>query len=169
MNGRRRGVPRDQRRPQATIRLALAADAPGIALVLCSSFSEYERAYTRNAFLATTPGRDEILRRLAEGPVWVATVDDEIVGTASGVVVGRTLTLRSVAVEPSRRGCGTGRKLLACAEEFAREHGFEALFLTTTPFLHDAIRLYKRFGFALTGDGPDDLHGTPLLAMTKRL
>jgi hypothetical protein len=40
--------------------------------------------------------------------------------------------------------------------------------LSTTPFLHDAIRLYERAGFerrpALL-----DLHGTPLFAMIKEL
>ena len=43
------------------------------------------------------------------------------------------------------------------------------MYLTTTPFLHGAIRLYKRFGFAHVPDGVDDLFGTPLLMMTKAI
>ena len=46
--------------------------------------------------------------------------------------------------------------------------GARRMRLSTTPFLHDAIRLYERAGFerrpALL-----DLHGTPLFAMIKEL
>ena len=41
--------------------------------------------------------------------------------------------------------------------------------LSTTPFLHPAIALYERCGFARTGEGPVDLAGTPLVTMTKAL
>jgi len=41
--------------------------------------------------------------------------------------------------------------------------------LSTTPFLHPAIALYERCGFARTGEGPVDLAGTPLFTMTKAL
>src|SRR5260370_227302 len=43
------------------------------------------------------------------------------------------------------------------------------MYLSTTPFLDRAIRLYERFGFQRSDEGPLDLFGTPLFTMTKRL
>ena len=43
------------------------------------------------------------------------------------------------------------------------------MFLSTTPFLESAIRLYEKFGFQRTSDGPLDLFGTPLFTMQKSL
>jgi RimJ/RimL family protein N-acetyltransferase len=52
---------------------------------------------------------------------------------------------------------------------FAEEKGARRLVLDTTPFLRRAIRLYEKFGFRWTGDGPRSLHGTPLFAMARDL
>jgi hypothetical protein len=41
--------------------------------------------------------------------------------------------------------------------------------VSTTPFLLRAITLYERCGFRRTGDGPEDLSGTPLFTMEKTL
>ncbi len=54
-------------------------------------------------------------------------------------------------------------------ENVASEHGFRRLFLSTTPFLTSAIRLYERWGFQRSDEGPHDLHGTPLFTMVKIL
>ena len=43
------------------------------------------------------------------------------------------------------------------------------MYLTTTPFLNDAIRLYQRWGFTRVPDGDEDLFGTPLFTMAKNL
>jgi len=48
-----------------------------------------------------------------------------------------------------------------------RERGCKRLYLSTTPFLHSAIRLYERCGFRRTDEGPHDLFGTPLFTMEK--
>jgi ribosomal protein S18 acetylase RimI-like enzyme len=41
------------------------------------------------------------------------------------------------------------------------------MLLSTAPFLDRAIRLYERFGFRRTNEGPHDLFGTPLFSMEK--
>ena len=55
------------------------------------------------------------------------------------------------------------------AERYAREVGCQYLELSTTPFLSSALRLYKRLGFRQQSGGEDELFGTPLVAMRKRL
>jgi putative acetyltransferase len=154
----------------AQIRLASPEDATDIADVLRQSFLEFEALYTPQGFAATTPDEPEVAGRMQEGPMWVAVWKDRIVGTASAVLTGEKGSyVRGVAVVPSARGLGIAESLMNQVESFARQHGCTRLFLTTTPFLTSAVRLYQRLGFALIPDGTAALFGTPLLKMEKVL
>jgi len=149
------------------IRQALPADAAAIAALLKVAFLEFEPLYTPEGFRATTPAAEEIEPRFAEGPIWVAEHDGRIVGTASVVPKGDGLYIRSMAVHPAARGGGIATLLLNTAEQAADVFACSRLFLSTTPFLDAAIRLYERAGFRRTDDGPHDLFGTPLMTMVK--
>ena len=151
------------------IRRAEPADAPAIARVLSEAFQQYEPRYTRAAFAATTPIAETVRERLAEGPTWVALREGEIVGTVSAVVRHDGVYVRSMAVVPTARGHGIGRGLLLAVEAFAVQDGAPRLYLSTTPFLAEAISLYERSGFERTKQPPHALHGTPLYTMEKRL
>lgn len=155
--------------PNIQIRAAVPDDAPLISAVLYESFVEYKPSYTPEGFAATTPTTDQIKSRMNEGPVWVVLRDQAIVGTASAVLQGESLYVRGMAVLPNARGQKIGELLLAHLESFASARGFRRLFLSTTPFLSSAIRLYERFGFQRNGEGPHDLFGTPLFTMEKSL
>ena len=149
------------------IRLADLDDASSIASVLREAFVEYEPAYTPEGLAATTPTAERIRARWHEGLVWVALLDGAIVGTVAAVPKGETLYVRSMAILPAARGQGIGELLLREVEAFASAHGHGRLLLSTTPFLARAIRLYERFGFERSNEGPHDLFGTPLFAMVK--
>jgi putative acetyltransferase len=151
------------------IRLATHIDASSIATVLHDSFIEYERSYTVDGFAATTPTAEQIKNRMIEGPIWVVMSEDTIVGTVSVVPRGASLYIRGMAVLPQARGQNVGEALLQQVEEFAYDYGFTRLYLSTTPFLLRAIRLYERAGFRRNDEGPHDLFGTPLFTMEKRL
>ena len=151
------------------IRLATRSDAPAIANVILLSFQEYEESYTAEAFAATCPSSTEVERRLVEGPVWIAVEDETAVGTVSGVPDGKALLVRSLAVPPRSRGQGTGELLLDHVERYAYENGYTRLILSTTPFLTPATRLYERFGFRRSIEGPWDRLGTPIFTMVKEL
>lgn len=151
------------------IRVGRAADAGVVAAVLHEAFAEYRALYTPEAFAATTPASDLVQRRMEEGPVWIALLDDSVVGTASAVGRGEDLYVRGMAVLPAGRGLGIGRLLLEQVEDYARAQAYRRLILSTTPFLHRAIRLYEHFGFSRSGEGPEHLHGTPLFTMVKSL
>lgn len=150
------------------IRRAEPDDAITIAELLHSSFAEYRSLYTTAGFQATAGSAEQMVERMKQGPVWVALLDETIVGTVSVVAKGKSLYVRGMAVQPSARGRRIGELLLTHIEAFAIEEEFERLFLSTTPFLDRAIRLYESFGFQRTDEGPDDLHGTPLITMEKK-
>jgi putative acetyltransferase len=104
-----------------------------------------------------------------EGPVWVALVDGRVVATASIVVKAEGIYIRGMAVLPGARGGNIGRLLLEHIEAYAAERGVKHLYLSTTPFLARAIRLYEHSGFRRTGRGPSEMFGTPLFTMEKCL
>jgi GNAT superfamily N-acetyltransferase len=151
------------------IRKAVPEDAPAIASILHESFVEYRSAYTVEAFTATTPASDQVKSRMDEGPVWVAVCHGSVVGTVSAVPRGEALYVRSMAVLPTARGLGIGESLLKHVEGFASKEGYKRMSLSTTPFLAGAIRLYERFGFRRSDEGPHDLLGTPMFTMEKRV
>lgn len=151
------------------IRNATASDASGIASILHEAFVEYRPLYTREGYSVTTPGPGEIRVRMEQGPLWVAVFQGRMVGTASAVAKPEGLYIRGMAVIPAARTLGVGRLLLQHVESFAATSGCHRLFLSTTPFLDRAIRLYEGFGFRRTNDGPHDLFGTPLFTMEKML
>ena len=144
-------------------------EAGAISGVLRSAFAEYEALYTAEGYRATTPGPDAVLERMREGPVWVAVLGEEIIGTVAAVCEDRECYVRGMGVVPDSRARGVGALLLQAVENHAIGQQARRMYLSTTPFLDRAIRLYERFGFQRSDEGPLDLFGTPLFTMTKRL
>ena len=152
------------------IRRGEPQDAAEVARVLRRSFHEYQDQYTPEGFGATTPDEQQVRARMGEGPTWLAQLGNAVVGTASVIEKGEGgLYVRGMAVLPSARGRGVGESLLREIEAFALRSNCTRLLLSTTPFLTGAIRLYERFGFQRTHDGPNELFGTPLFNMAKAL
>ena len=60
-----------------------------------------------------------------------------------------SLLVRQFAVHGSCQGRGVGRKLMACAHDFAREKGFRKMVLHSR--LH-AVGFYEKCGYRLTGN-----------------
>lgn len=155
--------------PVFSIRLATTDDAGAISAVLRHAFDHYRPLYTEAGYSATVLAPEQVKARMAEGPVWVVTRHNLVVGTAAAVVKGPDLYIRGMAVLPSARGLHIGEALLAQIEMLAARNRHRRLFLSTTPFLDRAIRLYEKFGFQRTSEPPHDLFGTPLFTMEKKL
>jgi GNAT superfamily N-acetyltransferase len=90
-------------------------------------------------------------------------------GTVAAVVKGTRLYMRGMAVLPSMRGLGIAARLLEVVVQRARREECGSVFLSTTPFLSGAIRLYEEAGFRRTDEGPSELGGTPLFTMEKNI
>ena len=104
------------------IRRAGAEDAAAIADVLRLAFAEFEPLYTPKAFAATTPDAPQVLQRIDEGPVWIASVADGIVGTASAVPEEmKALYVRGVAVAPNGPGPAVSRNRSCVRSRVSRD------------------------------------------------
>ncbi len=148
-------------------RRALKKDAEEIRQVLARSFEEFKELYTRGAYDITVISTRELEQRMDEGPIWVATCEGKIVGTAGGVLQNGTFYIRGMVVLPERRGKKLGYRLLQCVEHYARQKAYPLLSLRTSIYLDNAIRLYKRFGFRIVNEPPYDMYGTPCFTMKK--
>ena len=150
------------------MRRAMPSDVGAVSTLLKRAFQEFEPLYTPEAFIATVQPASGILKRLEEGPLWVAENKHSIVGTVAAVWAADSVMVRGMAVAPKARGLRIGKALLQVAEDFAHEQGFDRMSLYTTAFLLRAIRLYQSSGFEFTGETASP-HGTELLRMVKIL
>ncbi|MFN7942829.1 MAG: GNAT family N-acetyltransferase [Thermoanaerobaculia bacterium] len=129
------------------IRPATPADRESIAalshqLGYPSSPAEIERR------LAALAGR-------AEEAVWVAELEDEVVGWVHAGVY-RTVEseamveLYGLVVDEEARGTGVGAALLATVESWTRERGFDRLRVRSSVVRERAHEFYERHGFRRT-------------------
>jgi len=149
---------------------ASKTNAEAISALIREAFGPFESQYTSDAFEYTTPSADIIRERFAEGPIWVGLENEVIAGTVSGMPDGDRFYIRSMAIKPAAQRGGIGQRLLEVLEAFAREAGFEKLYLYTTFVLPGAKRLYEKNGFyVLRETPPEEWFGMAGLEMEKIL
>jgi DNA-binding MarR family transcriptional regulator/GNAT superfamily N-acetyltransferase len=91
---------------------------------------------------------------------WMAEKNDEIVGSIFLVKKSKTVAkLRVLLVEPSARGLGIGKRLIAECVGFARQAGYKKIVLWTQSELPAARHLYEQAGFKLAGEKRHDSWG----------
>ncbi|MBI1884999.1 MAG: GNAT family N-acetyltransferase [Chloroflexi bacterium] len=115
--------------PQPRIRRSRAEDVPAIEALLVA---EHLPPYAIAEFLET---------------FWVVEDGGRVVGSAGLEVYGEAGVLRSVVVQPGRRGENLGERLTRTALREARRRGVRRLYLFT---MH-AADFFRRFGFAECG------------------
>lgn len=87
--------------------------------------------------------------------LWIAEREGRIVGSIALIEASEhEAQLRWYLVDPSARGHGLGKKLLAECVAFARDKGFESIILWTVSALTAAARLYRAAGFVMVEKKP---------------
>jgi ribosomal protein S18 acetylase RimI-like enzyme len=84
---------------------------------------------------------------IAKFPVYLACVDEQLVGTLvlSQGVDGFCLDV--VAVDPRFQGCGIGKQLIQFAESQATASGFDSIYLYTNAMMVENQALYLKLGY----------------------
>lgn len=109
------------------------------------------RAELRELFAMAEDSASRLDSYLEAGDVLVAVAGGRIVGHVQLVDSADTWEseIRNIAVEPSQRGCGIGRRLLDAAVDVARARHRRRLVVATAAADIDNLRFYQRAGFRL--------------------
>jgi GNAT superfamily N-acetyltransferase len=144
-----------------TIRPALADDAAAISAVILRALRETNARDYTDAIIARVEqsfGPDAVRELIARRTVFVATIGERLVGTASldGSVV------RTVFVAPDDQARGIGKLLMAEVETIARARSIATL---TVPSSVTAEPFYARLGFKAVRDS---FHGDERTIIMER-
>jgi GNAT superfamily N-acetyltransferase len=145
------------------IRLARPDDAEAVTSLANEAYSPY---LARNGKIPG-PMRDDYAVLIADRRVHVLEEAEELIGLLVLIPEPDAMLLDNVAVAPSAQGRGFGVKLIAFAEQCAREEGLPAIRLYTQEIMVENIALYTRLGFVETHRGREK--GLDRVYMTKRL
>lgn len=88
--------------------------------------------------------------------LWCAEHNGNIVGCIGIAEHGSRAQLRWFLLDPHYRGIGLGKMLLNEALAFAKNAGYESIYLDTTSDLDTAISMYQKAGFVKTKEKPND-------------
>ncbi|MEO6511374.1 MAG: GNAT family N-acetyltransferase [Nocardioides sp.] len=118
-------------------------------------------------------------RRDAEAELWVAELDDRIVGTVTYCPLGSPWhemasegegEFRMLAVHPDGQGHGVGTALVETCEERARAEGLRSMVLCSQASMAAAHRLYVRQGYTRAPERDwEPVPGVDLVAFVKEL
>lgn len=122
------------------VRRMSAVDLADVMAIERASFST---PWSRSSFEAL------IGQRYAD--LWIATLDEAVVGYAVVWYVLDEAELGNIAVESGRRKRGIGSRLLEHVVATARGRGAKRLFLEVRPSNRAALGLYERRGFLPVG------------------
>ena len=135
-------------RVRQTVRSLVAADAPAVAELEHEARTALRDQRGGPAHLAERPAVGEwvALLTMPGQLVWVATIDDVVVGYLQLQITATTAEVLQVYVHPVAREVGFGDWLLEAALAGARLHGCEVLEGTALPGDRATKNLYERAG-----------------------
>jgi GNAT superfamily N-acetyltransferase len=109
---------------------------------------------------------------------WIAEHNGENLGCAflvqardaqTKAPIAGSAQLRMLLVEPSARGLGLGRELVAECERFARCSGYQRIVLWTNSLLLAARAIYQGAGYTMVASQPHRSFGHDLVGETWQL
>lgn len=100
--------------------------------------------------LLADPDPAQLARYLPDALIWLAQAGEATVGACAGLPHDASCwEIRALAVAPAWQGQGLAQRLIARAEQAARQDGYQRLRIGTGNSSTRQLRLYQYLGFAL--------------------
>jgi len=147
----------------AVIRAAAPSDVAAITRCVCAAYLRHIERVGKQPW----PMLQDYSNVIRTSQVHVAEREGRILGVLELLVTDEGFLLDSVAVDPSAQGTGIGRQLLEFAENEARRHGFQSIYLMTNEKMTENQDLYARIGYVLFDR--QTVHGYSRVLMRKSL
>ena len=97
---------------------------------------------------------------MGNNKLWIAMEDGEIIGTTGIIEIDKTSALlKKIYVKENYRGKGIAQKLLNQCLEYAKNIGYDYVYLETYHRLERAKAFYSKNGFLEYHDGYDKIQG----------
>ncbi len=126
------------------LRSATAADAANVTALVNAAYGHYEQRIG----MVPRPMTEDYAEVIKNYRVTIAESNQTIVGVIVLTVTDEGFLIDNVAVDPSYRGKGIGKALLAFAEAEARRAGFDSIYLYTHEKMTENLALYAKIGYA---------------------
>jgi N-acetylglutamate synthase-like GNAT family acetyltransferase len=91
------------------------------------------------------------LERVGPENIWIAEIDDDVVGFAGLILEGKTAELEPIVVSGACRGQGIGRALANAVVSRARKRGLRRLVVRPAARNAEAIGFFHSRGFGVLG------------------
>ena len=104
------------------------------------------------------------------GQIFIALRGGQVVGSCAAIRLStETIELAKLAVDPTARGSGLGRRLCSAVVAFSRRAGAKEIELSSNHALVPAIRLYESMGFVHEPAPEDPRYASADVYMRLRL
>lgn len=134
-----------------TVRPIQTKDDARIATILRNALLEHQAAKPGTAYYdASTDALTAFFDR-PNAAYFVAEIENQVVGgvgiyPTQGLPEG-ICELVKMYIDPAFRGKGIGQQLIAHASKFAKESGYQHIYLESMPELKKAVSIYEHLGF----------------------
>ena len=126
------------------IRRAEQGDTDALSACIDAAYAQYAARITD-----LPPVSANCAEEIAKHQVWVAEIEDAVVGGLVMIPEKGFMLLANIAVHPDHRGSGLGRALIAIAETESSDQGYRELRLTTHADMPENVQLYVHLGWEL--------------------
>jgi putative acetyltransferase len=139
------------------IRTIEKTDNADLAIIVRNTLAEFGANHPGTVYYDSSTDALYELFQTPGSTYYVALLNDRLLGGAGifpsdGLPAG-TCELVKMYLLPEARGLGLGKLLIEKALAFAREAGYQQVYLETMPELKKAVSVYEKFGFRYL-DGP---------------
>lgn len=150
------------------IRRAVISDAPDVYAILQKAFREYADASDITDITVLGALNETIFdveKEICEKVVYIAIIDNNVVGTIRVDVIGETANISRFAVISSYRSIGIGKSLMNIVDKHLISKGVKKVFLYTASRYQTLMRFYYGRGFYVESVSND--RGYPRAKLVK--